>query len=80
MQDIFVDEMEGVEVTGTGTDVDGPPLLSEQESRILEFYDRLEELQLEIALLKARGIISQGMQSYMGFTVTILTSYLQTSP
>ncbi|TVY65618.1 hypothetical protein LSUE1_G008543 [Lachnellula suecica] len=47
------EEMEGVEVTNQ------QPLFTEQESRILEVYDRLEELQLEIALLKARGVLSQ---------------------
>ena len=56
-----VDVMEGVEATGT--DVDSPPLMTEQERRILEMYDRLEELQLEIALLRARGILSRGMHS-----------------
>ena len=47
-------EMEGVEVT-TKT-----PLLTEQEIRLLEVYGRLEALQLEIALLKAQGVLSQG--------------------
>jgi hypothetical protein len=58
MQDGLVEEMEGVEATGM--DVDSPPLMTEQERRILEVYDRQEELQLEIALLKVRGILSQG--------------------
>jgi hypothetical protein len=49
------DEMEGVEMTTK------QPLFTEQEQRILDVYDRLEELQLEIALLKARGVLSQGM-------------------
>ena len=61
MQDSVVEEMQGVEVMGT--EVDSPPLMTEQERRILEVYDRLEELQLEIALLKARGILSKGMHS-----------------
>jgi hypothetical protein len=61
MQSSSVDEMEGVEVTGG--DVDSPPLMTEQEKRILEMYDRLEELQLEIALLQARGVLSQGMRA-----------------
>lgn len=61
MQDSFAEDMEGVEATGT--DVDSPPLMTEQEKRTLEMYDRLEELQLEIALLKARGVLSQGMRS-----------------
>jgi hypothetical protein len=59
MQDSLVEEMEGVEATGM--DIDSPPLMTEQERRILEVYDRQEELQLEIALLKARGILSQGI-------------------
>jgi hypothetical protein len=61
MQDSVVEEMEGVEVTET--EVDSSPLMTEQEKRILEVYDRLEELQLEIALLRARGILSKGMHS-----------------
>jgi hypothetical protein len=61
MQSSSVDEMEEVEVTGG--DVDRPPLMTEQEKRILEMYDRLEELQLEIALLQARGVLSQGMRA-----------------
>lgn len=47
------DEMEGVEVEST-------PLLTAEEKRVLDVYDRLEELQLEIALLKAQGVLSQG--------------------
>ena len=31
-----------------------PLLLSEDETRILDMYDRLKDLQLEIALLRAR--------------------------
>lgn len=50
----LVEEMEGVEITSQ------MPLFTEQERRVLEVYDRLEELQLEIALLKARGVLSQG--------------------
>jgi hypothetical protein len=61
MQDSFAEDMEGVEAKGTY--VDSPPLMTEQEERTLEMYDRLEELQLEIALLKARGVLSQGMRS-----------------
>ncbi len=44
----------------TGTERESRPLLTEEEKRILEVYDRLEELQLEIALLKAQGVLSQG--------------------
>ncbi|KAF7912915.1 uncharacterized protein EAF01_001936 [Botrytis porri] len=51
--------MDGVEMTGTANDI---PPLSEQEKRILEVYDKLEELQVEIALLKAQGVISSEEQ------------------
>ena len=57
-RDDLVEEMEGVEIT---TSEPKQPLFTEQERRILDVYDRLEELQLEIALLKARGVLSQGM-------------------
>ncbi|PVH87330.1 hypothetical protein DL98DRAFT_545063 [Cadophora sp. DSE1049] len=33
--------------------------MTKDEKRILEVYDRLEELQLEIALLKAQGVLSR---------------------
>jgi ribose 5-phosphate isomerase len=36
------------------------PVLTDQEKGILDVYDRLEELQLEIALLRAQGVLSQG--------------------
>jgi hypothetical protein len=48
------DAMEGVEPTSV------IPLMTEDEKRILEVYDRLEELQLEIALLKTQGVLSHG--------------------
>ncbi|KAI9644930.1 hypothetical protein NHQ30_006964 [Ciborinia camelliae] len=51
--------MEGVEMTGPVNDT---PPLSDQEKRILEVYDKLEELQVEIALLKAQGVISSREQ------------------
>ncbi|KAF8865477.1 hypothetical protein BDZ45DRAFT_413755 [Acephala macrosclerotiorum] len=51
------DGMEGVEFTSA--EVPQAPLLSEDEKRVLEIYDRLEELQLEVALLKAQGILPQ---------------------
>jgi len=54
----LVEEMEGVEIAGA--EKQSPPLLTEDEKRILEVYDRLEELQLEIALLKAQGVLSLG--------------------
>lgn len=47
------DEMEGIEI-------ENMPLMTEEEKRVLEVYDRLEGLQLEIALLKAQGVLSQG--------------------
>lgn len=50
-----VENMEGIEMTGPANDI---PPLSDQEKRILEVYDKLEELQVEIALLKAQGVIS----------------------
>lgn len=53
----ILESMEGVEMTGPAKDT---PPLSDQEKRILEVYDKLEELQFEIALLKAHGIISEG--------------------
>ena len=56
----LADEMEGVEATGGAQQI-AQPLLTEQETRILEVYERLEELQLEIALLKAQGILSTGV-------------------
>ncbi|TVY25821.1 hypothetical protein LHYA1_G004561 [Lachnellula hyalina] len=56
VRDDLAEEMEGVEIT---TSEPKHPLFTEQERRILEMYDRLEELQLEIALLKARGVLSQ---------------------
>lgn len=52
-----VEEMEGVE---KDTTVEAIPLFTEQEQRVLDLYDRLEELQLEIALLKSQGTLSQG--------------------
>ncbi|TGO71475.1 hypothetical protein BELL_0570g00010 [Botrytis elliptica] len=54
-----VESMDGVEMTGPANDI---PPLSEQEKRILEVYDKLEELQVEIALLKAQGVISSEEQ------------------
>jgi hypothetical protein len=59
MQGTATEEMEGVEATSM--EIDTAPLMTEQERRVLDVYDRLEELQLEIALLKARGVLSQGI-------------------
>ncbi|KAJ5047270.1 uncharacterized protein L3040_003106 [Drepanopeziza brunnea f. sp. 'multigermtubi'] len=52
-----MEKMEGVETTENETQI--PPLLNEDERRILDVYDRLEELQLEIALLQAQGVLSK---------------------
>ncbi|EKD15749.1 hypothetical protein MBM_05760 [Drepanopeziza brunnea f. sp. 'multigermtubi' MB_m1] len=52
-----MEKMEGVETTENETQI--PPLLNEDERRILDAYDRLEELQLEIALLQAQGVLSK---------------------
>jgi len=49
--------MEGVVAS---TSVDAHPLMNDQEIRLLELYDRLEELQFEIALLRAQGVLSKG--------------------
>jgi hypothetical protein len=58
MQENQVEEMEGVEMTKE--DTESQPILTKQESRILDVYDRLEELQLEIELLRAQGVLSPG--------------------
>jgi hypothetical protein len=50
--------MEGVEPTVEESP--NIPVLSDDEKRVLEIYDRLEELQLEVALLRAQGVLSQG--------------------
>lgn len=55
-------EMEGLEMANAGNTEDHP-LLTEDEKRVLELYDRLEELQLEMAVLRAHGILSQGQVS-----------------
>jgi hypothetical protein len=57
MQEHQVEEMEGVERTNSEA---SPPFMTADETRVLELYDRLEELQLEIALLKTQGVLSQG--------------------
>ncbi len=61
MPEDIVENMEGVEMTEAETQV--PPLMTADEKRILDVYDRLEELQLEIALLKAQGVLSKGKPS-----------------
>ncbi len=52
----LIDNMEGLEVSKEAAKTQ--PLLNEEEERVLKLYDRLEELQLEIALLKAQGVLS----------------------
>jgi hypothetical protein len=53
--------MEGIELTGSANE--SPPL-TDQEQRILDMYDKLEELQFEVALLKAQAVLSaQGRSS-----------------
>ncbi|CAL3964138.1 hypothetical protein PZA11_001568 [Diplocarpon coronariae] len=51
-----LEEMEGVEMMEGETQ---PRLLTGDEQRVLDLYDRLDELQLEIALLKAQGVLSR---------------------
>jgi hypothetical protein len=62
MADIQVEMMDGVEASNEGEQ--SRPLFTEDEKRILEVYDRLEELQFEIALLKAQGVLSQSELSH----------------
>lgn len=65
--------MEGLVVTSTVAN--RSPVITGQEQRILEVYDRLEELQLEIALLRAQGVLSQGMF----WKVVLLWSHILTT-
>ncbi len=60
MQENLVEQMEGVEITKEPLQTPSP-LLTADERRVLDIYERLEELQLEIALLKAQGVLSKGM-------------------
>ena len=71
MQVNQVEEMEGVE--STNPDAGSAPLMREDEKRVLELYDRLEELQLEIALLKAHGVLSKGTSIPAGHISRFLT-------
>jgi hypothetical protein len=52
-----VGAMEGVEKTEAETE---PHLFTAQEQRVLDLYERMEELQLNIALLKSQGTLSRG--------------------
>jgi hypothetical protein len=55
------DMMEGVEAANVEPET---PLMTARETAALKLYDRLEELQLEIAFLSARGVIlTQGKSS-----------------
>jgi hypothetical protein len=74
-----VDEMDGVEMTETENRTS--PLLTEDEQRILDFYDRLEELQQEIAFLKAQGVLSQGELALFVIQKTVIEIHkLQMNP
>lgn len=55
------DNMEGIEMTNAQPE--NVPLMTDQEAKVLELYDRAEELQLEIALLKAQGVLSSESES-----------------
>ena len=52
-----VDAMEGVEKSQDEVE---QPLFTAQERRVLDLYERMEELQLNIALLKSQVTLSQG--------------------
>jgi hypothetical protein len=69
MQDNHPEEMEGVESNHPETG--SSPLMTADEKRVLELYDRLEELQLEIALLKAQGVVSQGRAIQTDYMATL---------
>jgi hypothetical protein len=56
--DSRMDAMEGIEESQAELD---QPLFTEQEQRVLDLYARMEELQLNIALLKSQGTLSQGI-------------------
>ena len=51
-----IDSMEGIEGPSGGEDAS----LTADEVRILEIYQRMEELHFEITLLKQQGTLSQG--------------------
>jgi hypothetical protein len=58
-----LEEMEAMQLDESASDkaVNFPTLqLSEKESKILELYDRLEEIKLEISLLQAQENIPNG--------------------
>jgi hypothetical protein len=58
-----LEEMEAMQLDELASDnaVSIPPLqLSEKESQILELYDRLEEIKLEISLLQAQENVPNG--------------------
>src|SRR5277367_6753003 len=58
-----LERMEGMQLDELGSDdaANFPTLqLSETESKILELYDRLEEIRLEISLLQTQGAVPEG--------------------
>ncbi|KAL3420792.1 hypothetical protein PVAG01_07237 [Phlyctema vagabunda] len=55
--------MQGVEMT-RDEDNDDQPLFTDDEKRVLELYDRLEELKLERAFLEAQGALSRDIQPH----------------
>jgi hypothetical protein len=57
MADDQVEMMDGLGITD-GLEI--RPLMTKDEKRVLAVYRRYEELQFEIAVLKAKGILSQG--------------------
>jgi hypothetical protein len=77
MQGKQTEEMEGVE--STHLDTGSAPLMREDEKHVLELYDRLEELQLEIALLKEQGVFSKG-SSILERYITTVSNYMQMKP
>ncbi|RDL42261.1 Uncharacterized protein BP5553_02240 [Venustampulla echinocandica] len=57
----YQDDMMGGADSAIQLEAPNQPLFSEQEQRVLDLYERMEELQLEIALLKVQGVLSQDM-------------------
>ncbi len=57
MADDQVEMMEGLEITD---ELEIRRLMTEDEKGILAVYRRFEELQFEIAVLKAKGVLSHG--------------------
>ena len=71
--------MDGVEMTGT--EKQSPPLFTDDEQHILDVYDRQEELQQEIAFLKAQGVLSQGELALFVIQKSVMETHkLQMNP